>query len=202
MNGLFLTENPQMPNNTVFNFANTAAVAKFFGPASAEAAQAPIYFAGFSKSTIKPGAMLFASYNAAASAAFLQSASLAALTLAALQALAPSTMTITVNGTATTSSSINLSAATSFTDAATIIEDAFTTPAFAVTWNPVTAAFVFTTTLTGSTATIGYASGNLATSLALTLATGAFPLSGCSSRYAKWGNGPHCRHYAELGRQW
>lgn len=174
MNGLFLTENPQMPNNTVLNFANAAAVAQFFGPASAEALAAPTYFAGFSKSTIKPGAMLFAAYNSAASSAFLQSASLAGLTLAALQGIAPGTMTLTVDGTAETSASINLSAATSFSNAATLIEAGFTTPAFSVAWNPVAAAFVFTTTLTGATATISYATGTLATALSLTQATGAF----------------------------
>lgn len=181
MNGLFLTENPQMPNNTVLNFASSAAVGKFFGPASPEALAAPTYFAGYSKSTIKPGAMLFAAYNAAASSAFLQSGSLAGLTLAALQGLAPGVLTLSVNGTASTSASIDLEAATSFSEAATLIAAGFTAPAFSVAWNPVAAAFVFTTTLTGATATISYASGTLSTSLALTLATGAFLSQGSAA---------------------
>lgn len=172
MNGLFLTENPQMPNNTVLNFANTAAVSTFFGPASPEAAAAPIYFAGFSNSTIKPGAMLFAAYNAAVRAAFLQSGSLAGLTLAQLQAFT-GTLTISVGGVAETSATINLTTASSFTNAATEIQAAFTSPGFAVTFNPVAAAFVFTTTATGATATISFASGTLAAGLNLTQATGA-----------------------------
>lgn len=181
MNGLFLTENPQMPNNTVLDFASAAAVAKFFGPASVEALKAPIYFAGFTKSTIKPGSMLFAAYNATVRAAFLQSGSLAGLTLAQLQALPAGTMTVSVSGVPKTSASIDLLDATSFSDAASQITAGFTTPGFAVTFDPVAAAFVFTTTATGTAATLGYASGTLATSLNLTLATGAFLSQGAAA---------------------
>lgn len=181
MNGLFLTENVQMPTDTVLSFASTAAVSKFFGPSSAEAALAAIYFAGFDKSTIKPGAMLFAAYNAAARPAFLQSGSLAAITLAQLQAFAAGVLSVTINGSLKTSASIDLSAATSFTDAASRIQAGFTSPGFTVAWNAVESAFVFTSTLTGTAATLTFASGSsLATSLKLTQVTGAFLSQGAA----------------------
>jgi hypothetical protein len=180
MNGLFLTENTAMPTASVFNFASAQAVANFFGPNSAEAAQAAIYFAGYTNSTVKPGGMLFAPFNLAARAAFLQSGSLAGFTLAQLQALT-GVLTITVDGTPETSATINLSAASSFTNAAALILAGFTSPLFSVAWNAVACAFVFTSTLTGATATISFASGTLAASLNLTSATGAFLSQGAAA---------------------
>lgn len=173
LNGLFLTQNTQMPTASVLNFASVSAVSNFFGPSSAEAAAAAIYFAGYSGSSIKPSGMLFAPYNLLARAAFLQGGSLAGLMLTQLQALT-GTVILTVDGTVETSASINLAAATSFSDAATLIEAGFTDPPFAVTWNAVNSAFVFTNTTTGATSTITFATGTLSASLALTQITGAF----------------------------
>ena len=172
MSGLVLTQNPLMPTNSVKSFASTAGVSSFFGPASAEVSYASIYFAGNENSTQLPSAILFAPYNAAARAAWLQGGSLSSLTLAELQALS-GTLTITVNGTALTSSSINLTGITSQSLMAIEIEDAFTTPPFAVTWDALQSAFVFTTTATGSTETIAFATGTLSAGLHLTSATGA-----------------------------
>lgn len=172
MNGLFLTENTAMPTGTVLSF-DLAAVGAFFGLSSAEYAAAEIYSAGYINSTLKPGAMLFAPFNVAARAGFLQGGSLAGLSLTALQAF-DGTLTITFAGTPLTSSTINLSSATSFSNAATIIQAGFTSPPFTVSWNPTTSSFVFTSTSTGATETIIFATGTIAADLALTQATGAF----------------------------
>lgn len=180
MNGLFLTENTSMPTGMVLSRSSAASVASFFGPGSAEAAAALIYFAGYTKSTIKPGAMLFAAFNAAPRAAFLQSASLAGMSLTQLQALT-GTLTISIAGTPETSAAINLEAATSFTNAATLILAGFTSPAFTVTWNAVASAFVFTSTATGATETISYCTGTLSASLLLTQATGAMLSQGAAA---------------------
>jgi hypothetical protein len=179
MNALYLTQSLLMPTGSVFNFASDASVAKFFGPGSPEAAQAAIYFAGYNNSPLKPGGMLFSAFNAAARAAFLQSGSLAGMTLTQLQALT-GTLTISVDGTPETSAAIDLATATSFTNAAALILAGFTAPAFAVSWNAVASAFVFTSTLTGVTATISYASGTLAASLNLTVAGGAILSQGAA----------------------
>lgn len=173
MNGLVLTQNTYMPTGSVLSFASAQAVSDFFGPSSTEYAYAQIYFAGYVNGTQLPGTIMFAPYNAAARSGWLTSGSLANVTLAQLQAITPGTLTITFAGVGLTSSSINLSAATSFTDAATIIQAAFTTPPFAVTWDAVRSMFVFTSTATGATETIVYPTDTIATALYLTAATGA-----------------------------
>lgn len=177
LNGLFLTQNTQMPTNKVLSFPGpniVNSVAAYFGPGSAEAAAAAIYQAGYVNSTLVPGAMLFAAFNLAARAAFLQGGSLLGMTLTQLQAIAAGILTVSVGGTPITSASISLSAASSFSDAATLIEAGFTTPGFTVTWNAVNACFVFTNTATGSASTISFATTDaFATALALTSATGA-----------------------------
>jgi hypothetical protein len=179
MNGLFLTQNTEMPTASVYDFVSPAAVSNFFGPASAEAAIAKIYFAGYDNSTIKPGGMLFAPVNLAARAAFLQGGSLAAVTLAQLEALS-GTLTISIAGVPETSATINLTAAGSYSNAAVLILAGFTAPAFTVAWNAVASAFVFTSTATGAIETITFATGTLAAGLNLTQATGAFLSQGAA----------------------
>jgi hypothetical protein len=180
MNGLFVTQSLLMPTGSVLAFGGVPAVAGFFGPASPEAAQAAIYFAGYANSPTKPGLMLFAPFNLAARAAFMLSGSFAGVALTQLQALT-GTLTITVDGTPETSAAINLEAATSFTNAAALIQAGFTAPAFAVTWNAVSSTFQFTSTLTGATATITFATGTLAAGLQLTSATGAILSQGAAA---------------------
>ena len=179
MNGLFLTQNTQMPTGTVLNFVSATAVANFFGPSSAEAAAAAIYRAGYDNSTIKPGGMLFAAFNLAARSGFLQGGSLAGMTLAQLEALS-GTVIVTIAGAVETSAAINLAASGSFSGAAALIEAGFTSPPFTVAWDAVASAFVFTTTATGATETVSFASGTLAAGLNLTQATGAFTSQGAA----------------------
>lgn len=181
LNGLFLTQNLAMPTGTVLSFASQSAVAAYFGPASAEAAAAVIYFTGYQNSTLTPSSMLFAAYNAAARAAFMNSGSWAGVPLSTLQALTPGTLTINFAGTPLTSSSINLSGATSFSNAASLIQAAFTSPPFTVTWNAVTSQFVITSTPTGATETVVFATGAMAAELLLTQATGAVLSQGAAA---------------------
>jgi Protein of unknown function (DUF3383) len=82
-------------------------------------------------------------------------------------------LTISVDGVAETSANITLAGATSFTNAATLIQAGFTTPGFAVTWNAVSSAFVFTTTVTGAPATLSFATGTLAAGLQISANSGA-----------------------------
>ncbi len=171
MNGLVLTQNLLMPTGTVLSFSSAQGVSDFFGPASAEYAYATIYFAGMVNGTQLPSSILFAPYNAAARAAWLQSGSLANVPLTTLQGYT-GTLTITVNGTALTSTAITLTGLTQ-SAMATAIQAAFTSPPFSVTWDAVQSAFIFTTTATGATETITYITGTLAADLYLTQATGA-----------------------------
>lgn len=172
LSGLILTSDTAVPIGTVSQFATASSVGTFFGNSSPEKAMADIYFAGYENSTAKPGNLLFSQYPTASVAAYLRGASITDLTLAQLQAIPAGVMTVTMDGTLKTSSSINLSAATSFSNAATIINAAFATgPTF--TFDAVRGAFVGTSTTTGASSTITFGAGAIATELRLTQATGA-----------------------------
>ena len=173
LNGVILSASELLPTGAVHSFASADAVSDFFGPLSDEYAAAKVYFLGFDNSTIKPSTLFFAPYAAAARAAWLQSGSLKGMTLARLQALS-GVLTVTANGTAFTSSSINLATATSFSDAASKINAAFTgTGKPVAAWNSVNSTFTLTSPTTGAASTIAYASGTLSAGLKLTDATGA-----------------------------
>ena len=175
MNGVFLTTSTRVPIGAVQPFPDAASVGAYFGLNSTEYAVAQNYFLGFDNSNIKPSNLYFTQYHPAAVAGYLRGGSMSGITLTQLKAFAADTLTITFAGTGLTSSSIDLSGATSFSDAASIIEAAFTTPPFAVTFDSVTSAFVFTSTATGATETIAYATSgaSLAAELKLTQVTGA-----------------------------
>ena len=172
LQGLMLSNSVRVPIGAVYSFASQAAVGSFFGLASTEYALAGNYFLGFTGSTALPGALLIAQYPTAAVGAYLRSAPMTSLGLTGVQALS-GVLTLTVNGTAITSSTISLAGATSFSNAATLIQAGFTSPPFAVTYDSTLSAFVFTTTTTGSSATITFATGTLSAGLLLTQATGA-----------------------------
>jgi hypothetical protein len=172
LNGVILSTNTLLPTAAVRSFASPDAVKAFFGAASAEYAIAQVYFLGFDNSTIKPGTLYFSPYVNTARAAWLQSGNLSAMTLADLQALS-GVLTVTINGVAKTSSSINLATATSFSDAASMIDAGFTSGDVAVTWNAVNSTFLFTSPTTGAASTMSFATGTLSAGLMLTSATGA-----------------------------
>lgn len=124
LNGVLLTANTRVPIGQLLSFPSSSAVSAYFGATSQEAALAAIYFLGFDNSNVKPGAMLFWQYvwqNPVA--AYLWGGSIAGLGLAQLQALSGS-LTVSINGSPVTASSINLAAATSFSNAAAIIQAA------------------------------------------------------------------------------
>ncbi|MEX3556103.1 MAG: DUF3383 domain-containing protein [Burkholderia gladioli] len=174
--GYMLTTNSRVPVGSAPTFPTQAAVAAYFGPTSAEAQLAAIYFNGFDNSNVKPGSLGFMQYPAAPVSAYLRGGSLAAMTLTQLQALS-GTLIITVDGVQKTSSNINLASATSFSNAASLIAAAFTGGP-TVAYDSVSSAFTFTSTTTGATSAIGFASGTLATGLNLTQATGAVTSQG------------------------
>lgn len=180
LSGLMLTADIAVPIGTIKQFSEAPAVAQFFGPLSPEASLAAVYFAGFEGSTQKPGNLLFVQYPTAPVAAYLRSASLASMTLAQLKAIAPGVMTVTVDGVLKTSASINLAAATSFSNAASIITTGFASgPVF--TYDAQRAAFVATSGTTGGASTITVAAGAIATALNLTTATGAVTSQGSAA---------------------
>lgn len=182
LNGLILTDSTRIPIGTIGEFADQAAVGSYFGLSSPEYTAAGIYMAGFDNSNVKPGNLLMAQYPTADVAAYLRGGSLVAMTLTELQAIPAGVLALTVGGSLETSASIDLSAATSFSNAATIIQAAFTTPPFSVTFDSISSAFVFTATATGAVSTITYPTVSaIATALLLQSVNGAVISQGAAA---------------------
>lgn len=172
--GVILTTSTRVPIGTVQPFADDSDIGSYFGLSSDEYTAAINYFLGFNNSNVKPSKVYYAQYNTVDVGAFLRGGSLSGVPLAALKAFPAGTLTISVSGTPKTSSSIDLSTATSFSNAATIIQAAFTSPGFTVAYDSVSGAFVFTNTATGASSTLSFATaGTMATNLKLTQVTGA-----------------------------
>lgn len=173
LNGVILSKSALLPVAGPLTFSSKDSVSAFFGPSSTEAALAQIYFAGFDTSTVKPTSLLFAPYvDTGGRAAWLTGGALTGLTLTELQALS-GTIIVTVDGTQKTSSSINFATATSFSNAASMIQSAFTGSPLTCSWDSVRSLFVLTSATVGASSSMTFATGTLSTSLNLTQATGA-----------------------------
>lgn len=169
LNAVILTDGLLPPVGYFPGFPDQAAVQAYFGVGSPEAQAAQVYFDGFAGSTRVPGQLYLAQYNIAAVAGYLLGGSLGSMTLTQLQAINAS-LTVSIDGTPYTGA-VNLAAATSFSNAATIIQTALGHGV--VTWNPNLAAFQVTSGTTGSSSTVSLGTGAAAPLLALTAATGA-----------------------------
>ena len=148
LNGLILTQSTYPAIGSVMSFATAAAVGAFFGLSSTEYSMASTYFASYTNSTKTPGMLYMAQYNEAQVAGYNRGGTLG-LTLAQLQALS-GTLTIVVDGTSVTSSTINLSSATSFTNAATIIQAGFTGLGATVSYDALHSCFTVTSSTVGA----------------------------------------------------
>lgn len=171
LNGLILTDSGYAPVGTVISFTTKEDVAAYFGSASSELSMAEIYFQGYDNSTKTPGALLYARFNPAAAAAWLRSGSMAAVTLDQLKLLS-GVLTLSVDGTSHTSTSIDLSTATSFAQAADLIETGIGS-SVSVEFDTTQKRFIITSATAGDASTITYATGTLSAGLKLTAATGA-----------------------------
>lgn len=182
LNGVILSKSELLPTGAVRSFVSPDAVSAFFGPASDEYAISQTYFLGFDNSTVKPGLLYFAPFvDTGDRAAWLQSGSFAGTTLAELTAFS-GVLTVTCDGVAFTSSTINLATASSFSDAATKITAGFTgTGKPTCAWNAVNSTFTLDSPTAGVASTMTVATGSLSANLKFTLATGAILSQGADA---------------------
>lgn len=169
--GLFLTQNTAVAPSQMLEFYTAAGVADFFGALSDEAAAASVYFAGVLGGGQLPGSVKFSRYASAASGAQVIGIP-TGLSLAQLQALTGTLIVTTAQ--AYTSSTINLAAATSFSNAAALMTAGFTTPDFAITYDDARGRFLLTTTATGAAAEVSNVTGTLAEDVGLSADVGAY----------------------------
>lgn len=177
LNAIFLTQDTSVPIGTVKAFPSLLAVQNWFGANSVEAGRAAKYFNSFIGADQIPGTLYFAQFNTSAVAGYLRGGSLAGVSLATLQALS-GTFTLSLDGVSTVTAAIDLSSATSFSNAAALIQTGLQagTPnnTATVTYDSLRSAFVVTSSTTGASSTVTVAAvGSLATGLKLTAAAGA-----------------------------
>jgi Protein of unknown function (DUF3383) len=155
---LMLTTNTRIPIGTVVSFPSLLTVQQYFGATTGEANSAAVYFLGTTISTATPAALLMAQYPLAAVGAYMRGGNISSLTLTQLQALS-GVLTVTVDGTPVTSTTINLSGATSFSNASELITNALglNGPTQAVATGSIGA--LFTATASGTALTTSAVTG-------------------------------------------
>lgn len=173
-NGLMLTDNELVPVGSVVSYFSAADVADLTGSTSKEFLAAQQYFNGYENSSVVPGELLMYRVITADVAGYLLSGKLKGVALSTLKAIPAGTITLTVDGVSITSTSIDLSAATSFSEIASKLQTGIGVSKVAVEWLPVANRFIIRSATTGEDSQISYASpGTLATGLMLTQETAA-----------------------------
>lgn len=174
-NGLILTTNALIPmSSQVLIFANADSVGDYFGLNSAEYGQATIYFNGYNNSFSKPRHLLFSRRVNTSIPAYIRGGKYAG-TLADIKAITSGAMTIEIDGSEISVSSVDFSTATSYSDVASILQTALQSELASteVAFDSITGAFTITSPTTGNASTMAYASGSIATALNFTADAGA-----------------------------
>jgi len=178
MFGLLLTDSELVPAGQVLSFSGNDTVQAYFGGESDEYKASSVYFPGYSNSTVSPAALLVARCvtDVAGAAGWCRSGSFKGAPLSTLQ-LINGTVTLDVDGTAVTSAVIDLSTATSFSDAAAKIQTAIGATV-TVAWLPLQSCFVITSVVLGVESSVGLSTGTASAGLKLTTDTGALTSPG------------------------
>lgn len=123
-NGLLLTESPLIPaSQLVLPFPDAESVGDYFGMESPEYRAAQVYFLGYNNSFKKPRALYVASRVAEARPGWLRGGPWTG-TLDQLRTAGTGGLSLIVNGQAVTVENLSFAAATSYSDAARILQEA------------------------------------------------------------------------------
>lgn len=174
LNAVFLSKNANIPTGQALLFATADSVGERFGFASDEYKAAQVYFKGFDGSNKKPGRLYFYAVNSEPEAGYLLGAGIKSVSLDELKKVKGS-LTVSVDGSEKTAPSIDLTAATSFSDAAQRIGEALTAT---VEFEEQLQAFKVVSGTTGKTSTVSFATGDVADALGLSQSAGAVVSSG------------------------
>lgn len=167
-NGMVLDENPALRTGVPTGFYSASDVGDFFGTDSDEYAFAQVYFGGYDNSQAKPQTLYFFRLTPQAVGAFARAATVKpADALAALKAISDGSITVEISGTTHTASGIDLTAATSLSEAAEAVAAALADEGcdVSVGWSSVRDSFTITTTDTGEQVSIACPTGTIAVAM-------------------------------------
>ena len=175
-NGLLLTKNELVPmSSSVMVFASADTVGDYFGVNSDEYSAAAIYFAGYNNSFSKPRHLVIARRVDENIGAYIRGGKFTG-TLANLKAITNGSLTIEIDGSDVTVSSVDFSSATSYSDVASILQTALQSElaSTTVSYSSLTGAFTIKSPTVGASSTIAYGTdSSISTALNLTLNSGA-----------------------------
>lgn len=178
--GLFLTENALATFPGTLTFTSAAAVGTYFGLNSAEYQAAVSYFLGYDNSFTKPKKIKFARLVTDAIAGSLIGGS--AADMDTLKTITAGAFKISIDGTEKDVAALNLSEATTQSDVATALQSAIT--GCTVTYNSNLNSFIITSSTTGATSAVSFATDGEQTPaalLGLTSAAGAVQSAGSAA---------------------
>lgn len=171
-NGMLLTKSALIPaGSPAMEFTLASDVAALFGAQSDEAKFAQQYFTGITNQQTSVKRLIVGRYIDVAVSAWLRGSPLDIESLPTLKTITNGTLTITIDGSEQTATAVDFSEATSFSDVATKLTAKLT--GATVSFDSNLKAFTITTTATGATATIGYATGTVADALGFKESDGA-----------------------------
>lgn len=185
-NGLLLSKNALIPmSSSVMVFSSADTVGDYFGVDSDEYKAAVIYFNGYNNSFTKPKHIVIARRVSEAIGAYIRGGKYSG-TLADLKAITAGTLTINIDGSDVTVSSVDFSACTSLSDVASTLQTALQSElaSTTVTYSSLTKAFTINSPTTGENSTIAYATGTISTAMNLTLESGAILSQGMDAMTA------------------
>jgi hypothetical protein len=166
LNAVFLDDGALTSVSSLLSFPDLESVGNYYGFNSTQYTLAGFYFNGPDNSLKKPGTLFFGGYADADRAAWLRGQKIT-LTLDQLKAVT-GVLSIEVDGDPHTYSPVNLSTATSFTDAAAKLTTGLAlTGTAAVTWDATASCFVVTSGTTGASSLITQCAGTAAEPLGL-----------------------------------
>lgn len=164
INGVFLGTNEGIPSGSLLTFYSADEAKAWFGNDSIEAKLAGTYFRARNNAKVFPDLLYFYAYSTTERAAWARATSLKGKTLAELKAISGE-FAISINGTVH-SGTVDLSAATSFTNAASLIATMVGIDSVAaVSWDEMTSRFIITVTEDIATSEITSISGDAASKL-------------------------------------
>jgi len=167
MSAVIQTQSQFAPASEPVLFGSADEVGSYFGVGSDEYLVANRYFLGFVNSDIKPTSLAFSRFVTSPSPATLFGGNIKSMTLAQLKTV-NDPLTLTFNGTSTTAA-VDLTAATSFSNAASIILTAFSAVVDTVTYDTAGNRFIITGLTAGALTTCNFATGAAADKLKLSV---------------------------------
>lgn len=171
LNGVFIGQSDLIPTGRILTFYSADDVSTWFGSSAYETQLAGVYFNGYTNATKYPSQIFYMALPTTARGAWARGLSLKGMLLTELQEISGS-LSVTINGSDYSAEALDLSSATSFSQAATTIQTALNIADVAtVTWDSLTSRFVVTVTANLATSEITAFTGTASEALGLASAT-------------------------------